>query len=68
MFQKAIARRETTESFVVAPAGAYTWVVAFSRRLIPGACFRTRAAALEYASLLANLAGLGGSRIQVIDA
>jgi len=66
MKQKPSAGRSTVKSLVVAPVGACTWVVAFSRRLIPGACFTTRAAALRYASLLANAAGLGESRIQVL--
>ena len=68
MNQKAMVERRTVKSFVVAPAGAYTWVVAFSRKLIPGACFTTRAAAVGYASLLANTAGLGESDIQVVNA
>jgi hypothetical protein len=68
MSKKAMVGRRTAKSLVVVPAGAYTWVVAFSRKLIPGACFTTRAAALGYASLLANAAGLGHSDIQVVDA
>ena len=68
MSQKAMVGRRTAKSFVVAPAGAYTWVVAFSRKLIPGACFTTRTAAVGYASLLANAAGLGESHIHVVNA
>jgi hypothetical protein len=68
MSKKAMVGRRTAKSFVVAPAGAYTWVVAFSRKLIPGACFTTRSAAVGYASLLANVSGLGQSDIQVVDA
>ena len=68
MKQNVSAGRRTVKSLVVAPVGAYTWVVAISRRLIPGACFTTRAAALRYASLLANAANLGGGHIQVREA
>lgn len=51
-------RRRRKCAFVVAPASAYTWVVAFSRHLIPGAVFTSRDAALAYASTLAKAAGL----------
>ena len=68
MKQKEIAGRRMVKAIVVAPAGAYTWVVDSSRRLIPGACFTTRAAALRYASLLAKAVGLGGAYIRVLDA
>jgi hypothetical protein len=52
-------------AFVVARASARTWAVAFSRKLIPGAVFKTKAAALSYASMLARAAGLH-SPIQVL--
>jgi hypothetical protein len=45
-------------AFVVARASARTWAVAFSRKLIPGAVFKTKDAALSYASMLASAAGL----------
>ena len=48
-------------AFVVARASARTWAVAFSRKLIPGAVFKTKAAALSYASMLASAAGLRSS-------
>lgn len=51
---------------VVAPASATTWVVACSRRLIPGALFETREAAVRYAWMLARAAGLEGDRIKVL--
>jgi hypothetical protein len=52
--------------FVVAPANETTWAVAFSRRLIPGALFASKAAAIRYAYLLAGMAGLGGEHIRVL--
>ena len=52
--------------FVVAPASPYTWAVAFSRRVIPGAVFSTRDAAVEYALMLARAAGLGASNIKIL--
>ena len=52
--------------FVVAPANGTTWAVAFSRRLIPGALFATKAAAVRYAYLLAGMAGLSGEHIHVL--
>ena len=57
----------TNGSFVVAPASAKTWVVAVSRQLIPGACFKTKTAAVDYASMLASAAGLGRARIRVLS-
>ena len=57
----------TSKGFVVAPASATTWVVAVSRHLIPGACFKTKTAAVDYASMLANAAGLGRAKIKVLS-
>ena len=54
-------------SFVVAPASAKTWVVAVSRNLISGACFKTKTAALGYASMLASAAGMGRARVKVLS-
>ena len=51
-------KRRRARNFVVAPAGATTWVVAFARQLIPGALFKTRNAALGYANMLARAAGM----------
>ncbi|MCC7484609.1 MAG: hypothetical protein IT529_06425 [Burkholderiales bacterium] len=68
MHHKALLERRTKSGFVVAPAGASTWVVAFSRHLIPGACFKTRNAALDYASILAAATGVGRSNVRVLDA
>ena len=64
-----MSRQEFPESksFVVAPASATTWVVAISRRLIPGACFKTKTAAIGYASMLASAAGLGRKKIRVLS-
>jgi hypothetical protein len=54
--------------FVVAPASPYTWAVAFSRQLIPGAIFTTKAAAVAYASWLARSAGLDRSNVKILGA
>ena len=54
--------------FVVAPASPYTWAVAFSRQLIPGAVFATRDAAIVYALVLARAAGLDVNSIKVLGA
>ena len=53
-------------AFVVAKASACTWVVAFSRRAIPGALFKSRDAALAYASMLARAAGLRSPHVTVL--
>jgi hypothetical protein len=55
-------------AFVVARASARTWAVAFSRKLIPGAVFKTKDAALSYASMLASAAGLRAPVLVVGDA
>jgi hypothetical protein len=68
MNPKAFWQRRRNKMFVVAPAGASTWVVAFSRRLIPGALFTTRMAAIRYAFLLASAAGLDYSNVKVLGA
>ena len=52
--------------FVVAPASPYTWAVAFCRQLIPGAVFTTQAAAVAYATGLANSVGLGDSNVKIL--
>lgn len=44
-------------SFIVAALNAHTWVVGYSRALIPGAILRTKNAALDYVSALAKAAG-----------
>jgi hypothetical protein len=58
-------RRKDT-NLVVAPASASTWAVAFSRHLIPGALFKTKTAALNYALLLATAAGIGRRHVKVL--
>lgn len=62
MNRKATTTRTTerrhNSAIVVARASAATWVVAFSRHVIPGALFRTKEAALSYASTIARAAGL----------
>ena len=66
---RAVASSEskTRGSFVVAPASTKTWVVAVSRHLIPGACFKTKTAAVGYASMLAAAAGLNRAKIRVLS-
>lgn len=64
--QKTNFKRRDTSAFVVAKASAATWAVAFSRRLIPGAVFRTKDAALSYVNLLARSAGLRSPHVTVI--
>lgn len=54
----ATFKRRKKSVFVVAKASACTWVVAFSRHMIPGALFKSRDAALNYAKMLARSAGL----------
>lgn len=68
MNQKSFWQRRQKNMFVVAPATATTWAVAFSRRLIPGALFTTRREAIRYAYLLAGFAGLDGGNIRVLHA
>ena len=68
MNNKALSERRRTKDFVVAPASASTWVVAFARQLIPGALFKTRTAAVRYASVLASASGIGRTNIKVFDA
>lgn len=59
-------QRRRKKMIVVAPASESTWAVAFSRRLIPGALFTTRAAAIIYAGLLASAAGLDYTNIRIL--
>ena len=53
-------------AIVVAKASACTWVVAFSRHMIPGALFQSKDAALSYTSMLAKAAGLRASNVMVL--
>ena len=68
MNNKALSERRRTKDFVVARASASTWVVAFARQLIPGALFKTRIAAIGYASMLASASGINRTRIKVLEA
>ena len=63
---ESLWRRRRKKMIVVAPASGTTWAVAFSRRLIPGALFTTRAAAIIYAGLLASAAGLDYTNIKIL--
>lgn len=58
-------KRKPTEVFLIVRASAHTWAVAFSRRLIPGAVFSTKVAAMNYAAALANAAGLNGVQLVI---
>ncbi len=66
MSQKERGKREAKGVFLIARASARTWAVAFSRRLIPGAVFRTKAEALRYVSALADAAGLRHEGVMVL--
>ncbi len=66
MYPRKLWQPRRKNIFVVAPAGESTWAVAFSRRLIPGALFSTKTAAILYAALLAGAAGLDYSSIKVL--
>ena len=68
MNTKSSWKRRTARMLVVAPASPYTWAVAFSRQLIPGAIFHSRAAAIVYAFLLASAAGLDYTKVKVLGA
>ena len=68
MKNNGLWQRRRNKTIVVAPASTSTWVVAFSRRLIPGALFTTRAAAIGYAVLLASASGLSHSSVKVLGA
>jgi hypothetical protein len=59
-------KRRNKSAFVVAPASAATWVVAFSRRVIPGAIFKSKDAALAYAATLARAAGLRSPDVTIL--
>jgi hypothetical protein len=66
MDRKSTYKRRKKSAFVVAKASAATWVVAFSRRVIPGALFKTKDAALTYANTLAKSAGLRTPNVTVV--
>lgn len=64
--QRKTTERRKHSAFIVAKASACTWVVAFSRRMIPGAMFKTKDAALNYAKMLAKSAGLRSRSVMVL--
>jgi hypothetical protein len=67
MNRKTTGQKERrTKSFVVARASAATWVVAFSRKVIPGGVFKTKDAALAYAATLARAAGLRSPDVTIL--
>jgi hypothetical protein len=69
MNRKTTGRKEerrNNSAFVVARASAATWVVAFSRKVIPGGVFKTKDAAVQYAAMLARAAGLRSPDVTVL--
>jgi len=58
-------KRKPTEVFLIVRASACTWAVAISRRLIPGAIFSTKVAAMSYAAALASAAGLNSVQLVI---
>lgn len=66
MSAKSSWKPRTARMFVVAPVNPYTWAVAFSRRMIPGAVFNSKGAAIVYAILLASTAGLDRTGVRVL--
>jgi hypothetical protein len=58
--------RRSKSAFVVARASAATWVVAFSRKVIPGGVFKTKDAALEYVATLARAAGVRSPEVTIL--
>ena len=66
MERKTTFKRRKQSAFVVAKASAATWVVAFSRRVIPGALFKTKDAAISYATMLSKSAGLRQRNVTVV--
>ncbi len=66
MNRKGLWQHRRKRMFVIVPASASTWAVAFARRLIPGALFETKMAAISYALLLASSAGLDSTSIKVL--
>ncbi|HSQ05712.1 MAG TPA: hypothetical protein VLN59_16860 [Burkholderiales bacterium] len=66
MTNKRRGKHRAKGFFCIARASARTWAVAFSRRLIPGAVFRTKAGALRYVAALTEAAGLRHERVMVL--
>ena len=66
MSAKSSWKPRTARMFVVAPVNSYTWAVAFSRQLIPGALFNSKTAAIVYAFMLASMAGLDRRNVLVL--
>jgi hypothetical protein len=60
------SRSKSKAAFVVARASACTWVVAFSRRVIPGALFKSKEAALSYVTTLARAAGWSAPSVTIL--
>ena len=67
MSAKSSWKPRMARMLVVAPVNSYTWAVAYSRQLIPGAVFNSKTAAVVYAFLLATTAGLDRTSVRVLD-
>ena len=66
MKDKRFWQRRRNPKVVVARGSRSIWGVRLSRRLIPGALFSTREAAIGYAATLAQVAGLSRKRVRVL--
>ena len=60
------AKSARKTALVVARASGATWVVAYARCVIPGALFKTKEAALNYARTLAAAAGLRAPDVTIL--
>ena len=60
------AKRARNAALVVARASGATWVVAYARQVIPGALFRSKEAAVNYAKALAAASGLRSPEVTVL--
>jgi hypothetical protein len=68
MKRKKQWKRKPTQVFLIVRASAHTWAVALSRRLIPGAVFSSKVAAMNYVSALAGAAGLNCVQLVIGEA
>jgi hypothetical protein len=54
-----------SNQFLIAPIDARTWIVAHSRKVIPGAVLRTKQAALDYVFAIARAGALSRVSIKI---
>lgn len=64
---KAQTSNKRSAKFTIAPLNAHTWIVAYSRALLPGAVLRTKNAALDYVFALAKAASFNRVDIEIGD-